>query len=296
MTRIFFIILFFISYVKAQGPTNVIVDSFLTSATNTLNNADFYVQTSLGTNTPYQVLTISGLIGPLSATNTRNTVDLRATGVVWNPPTAVGAVSVISSSASDAAAGVGCQTVTVTGIDASDVEQTATATMNGVTSVNVVPASNWKFINSITCTAVGSTFRNVGYISARITAVTQMTMGLYGSGLGATFGTSIGNGAMYYVPAATTISIKYVKAVSTRFGAAVSTACAVFLFYKETNAASSPIIQWDTLGLENDGQSTAIAEYALSRNFVTGNIIWAEAACGTATTQNVAVLMSGIKY
>ena len=73
--------------------------------------------------------------------------------------------SVKSSSASDAAAGTGLRTLTITYLDSTGAgPNTETVTLNGTTAVNLVN-SNHCFIEKILATTVGSTGSNVGTIS-----------------------------------------------------------------------------------------------------------------------------------
>ena len=63
-----------------------------------------------------------------------------STALTYQTPTAATSLEIVSSSASDAAAGIGAQTVVVVGLDASWNEVSQTITMNGVTAVAIPTA------------------------------------------------------------------------------------------------------------------------------------------------------------
>lgn len=98
--------------------------------------------------------------------------DIWSQGGTWVPPTAARVHAIVSSSADDAAAGTGAQTVEVQGLDASFAVQTETVTLNGVTPVNT--AGSYHIIHRMIVKTAGSGGYNVGTITA--TAATDATV------------------------------------------------------------------------------------------------------------------------
>lgn len=93
--------------------------------------------------------------------STEQTVWNNAT--VWIPPTTASVMNVVSTSASDAAAGTGARTVSVAGLDANYLEISETITMNGTTAVTTT--KQYLRIQRMTVVTAGSTEANVGVIS-----------------------------------------------------------------------------------------------------------------------------------
>lgn len=88
-------------------------------------------------------------------------------------PTAARVHAIVSSSASDAAAGVGARTMRVYGLTAWDAKETSeVVTLNGTTPVNT--ANAYVFINRMVVLTKGATSVNVGNITA--TAATDGTV------------------------------------------------------------------------------------------------------------------------
>lgn len=79
------------------------------------------------------------------------------------PVSTVEALSVVSTSASDAAAGVGARTVLVVGLDTNWVEQEETITLNGLTPV--VGLLLFRRVNFVYVITAGSNTSNVGTIT-----------------------------------------------------------------------------------------------------------------------------------
>lgn len=75
-------------------------------------------------------------------------------------------LEVVSSSASDAAAGVGARTVVITTLDASHVEQTQVVALNGVTPVALT--GTHLHVNEFLVITSGSSHSNVGNITLRL--------------------------------------------------------------------------------------------------------------------------------
>ncbi len=99
--------------------------------------------------------------------------DAAATQQIWLAPTAARVHAIVSTSANDAAAGTGMRTARVTGLTSwATAETSETVTMNGTTPVNT--ASSYVMINKLEALTWGSTFSNVGTITA--TAATDATV------------------------------------------------------------------------------------------------------------------------
>jgi len=96
--------------------------------------------------------------------STNAVVNKMILGTPYTPQGSNGQRSFASSSAADAAAGIGAQQVTITYLDASFVVHTEVVTLNGTTPVNTV-GMNYAYIESIVVTQVGSSGTNLGTIS-----------------------------------------------------------------------------------------------------------------------------------
>lgn len=92
--------------------------------------------------------------------------DLWEGGGLYPFPATAQSIEILSDSASDAAAGTGARTVTITGLDSNYVEQSQTVTLNGVSAVDV--PLTWLRINSTQVATCGSGGFNVGMITTRI--------------------------------------------------------------------------------------------------------------------------------
>lgn len=92
--------------------------------------------------------------------------------VIWpgggliTQPTSAGATTLVSDSASDAAAGTGARTILVSGLDANYFKKSETVTLNGLTPVTCV--NNYLRINQLFMLSAGSNQTNVGNISCVI--------------------------------------------------------------------------------------------------------------------------------
>lgn len=109
------------------------------------------------------------------------------------PPAGGVSMEIVSSSASDAAAGTGGRTVSITYLDASYVQASQTVTLNGITPVAL--AGTILRINSAILVTAGSGETNAGNISVRQTG-----------GLGATYsyilaGAGVAQSSLFTVPA-----------------------------------------------------------------------------------------------
>lgn len=99
--------------------------------------------------------------------------DIWDAGGTWVAPTAARTHQIVSSSASDASAGVGARTIQVCGLQTwASVETSETVTLNGTT--NVPTANTYVIIHRMAVLTKGATSVNVGNITA--TADTDATV------------------------------------------------------------------------------------------------------------------------
>lgn len=87
-------------------------------------------------------------------------------GGVFTFPTAAATTAVVSSSASDTAAGTGARTITVRGVDANYAEVIETVTLNGTTPVNL--SAQLLRVNTLEVASAGSGRVNAGTIDISI--------------------------------------------------------------------------------------------------------------------------------
>lgn len=132
-----------------------------------------------------------------TATDFWSRADATPTQQIWLAPTAARIHAVVSTSATDAAAGTGARTVQISGLKTwASAETSETVTLNGTTAVNTVEA--YVIIHRMQVVTSGSASINAGTISA--TAATDATV---------TSIISIGQGqtqmAIYGVPSTQTL-------------------------------------------------------------------------------------------
>lgn len=159
---------------------------------------------------------------------------------------AAGAVSVVSASANDAAAGTGARTIRVTGLDASYFEVSETVTLNGTTPVSLT--ATMLRINRVEVLTAGSGEVNAGAITASI---------------GATVVTSIPAGAGICQTALFTVPADYDKALLVNIFVSVS-----------SNSAASGVV--NLVKRSSSGVRQTIVSYALDtygNNFVERNLM-----------------------
>lgn len=135
--------------------------------------------------------------------------DVWSVGGAYPWMTAATSLEVVSTSASDAAAGVGARTILIAGLDINYVEVSQTITLNGLTPV-VVPTQLFR-INSILIMSAGATKVNVGDINIR-DAGAGTVRGQVPVGFG------ISRQAVYTVPAGNTLSVHSILFAQTRSG------------------------------------------------------------------------------
>lgn len=152
---------------------------------------------TLGNNPSIDTATQPEDVWPGAELGVLNGIDHR---LIPRPQNVAAAMEIVSSSASDAAAGAGARTVIIGYLDAAYAAQTVTLTMNGTTPV-ALPGTVMR-VNSLRV-ATSGTFggNNVGNISVRLAG-----------GLGATFaylraGIGLARSSLYTVPAGQTLDI-----------------------------------------------------------------------------------------
>jgi len=110
------------------------------------------------------------------------------------------ALEVVSSSASDAAAGTGIRTLILQLLDSNYLASTIPIVLNGTTAVAVPGGAKWLRVNGMIITSAGSNGTNVGTVTLRDTGG-GTTRTIMGAGYG------IARQAVYTVPAGSTLSI-----------------------------------------------------------------------------------------
>lgn len=86
-----------------------------------------------------------------------------SSSTIWVPPTTAAAMTVVSTSASDAAAGTGARTVSIAGLDSDYNEISEIITLEGTTPVTTT--KSYLRIQRMTVASAGSTQGNVGTIT-----------------------------------------------------------------------------------------------------------------------------------
>lgn len=131
---------------------------------------------SLDLNFPIEVAL--GNVGGVTALRKYGMNDVVGTGtydmwplasvMVW--PSVAATISVVSSSANDAAAGTGARTIMINGLDSSYAEISETVTMNGATPV--VTVAQFLRVNSVFAVTAGSGGVNAGNITGTLSGNT----------------------------------------------------------------------------------------------------------------------------
>jgi hypothetical protein len=149
----------------------------------------------------------------------------------WLPaPTSL---EVVSTGASDANAGTGAHTISITTLDVNYVSTSQTITLNGLTPV-AIPGSPLR-INACRCTSAGSGGVNAGDIIIR-DAGAGATRGIILTGIG------VMRQAPFTVPAGFTLAVKYILlAVDSPTGATGKFASISTYFKSATTAIIQPL-------------------------------------------------------
>lgn len=133
------------------------------------NPRDFIIEVAKGNIPGHELVNVSGENADV---DTSSDETIWTAGGSYVAPTAARVHDLASTSANDAAAGTGAQSVRVTGLDASYNEISETKSLNGIT--NVPTDNSYLRINSFEVTAVGSGLVSDGTITA--TAQTDATV------------------------------------------------------------------------------------------------------------------------
>ena len=153
------------------------------------NTVDSYLQTSKALIAGSTPVFVSGV-----NISNGSTEDIWGSSVAaWITPTAATTVNITSSSASDAAAGVGAQTISITGLNGSYAEVSETITMNGV--ANVATSNSYFIIHKMIVLTAGSSATAVG------TIISTWTGGGTPVGPNIVIGSNESQAAIYQVPA-----------------------------------------------------------------------------------------------
>lgn len=135
--------------------------------------------------------------------------DVWSVGGLYPWMTASTALEIISTSASDTAAGVGARTVLIQGLDINYLEVNQTVTLNGTTAV-AIPLPLLR-VNSALIMSAGSTGVNVGDINIR-----RVTGGTVQCQIPLGYG--ISRMALFTVPAGNTLSVHSILFAQTKTG------------------------------------------------------------------------------
>lgn len=157
-------------------------------------------------------------------------------------------LEMVSTSASDAAAGVGARTVSVTGLDANYLQVTQTITLNGVTAV-AIPLPLFR-INSIRVLTSGTSLFNVGDILVR-DAGAGATRGIILVGIG------VVNQAPYTVPAGFTLGVRQILLSVDSDAGTINKFASIRTYFKSPTGA--PILSLP-LGNTNGSSYNHLAE------------------------------------
>lgn len=116
--------------------------------------------------------------------NTPNTtnINLWALQTAWTPLTAASTMELVSSSAADAAAGTGCRSVLIQGLDTNYNQISEFVVPNGAAAVAL--ANSYIVINTAVCLVAGSGNVNAGNITVQVTGAGS-AQGYIAAGFGA---------------------------------------------------------------------------------------------------------------
>lgn len=164
-------------------------------------------------------------------------------GGLYTFPTAASSMEVISSSASDAAAGTGAQTVRIDGLDGQLNPVTAEASLNGTTAVAL--ATPFFRVNSLRVTRAGSGLTNAGEIRVR------------GAGAGTIYGVipigaALASHGIYTVKRGFTAYVVG-SSFAVERGTGSATAVELALYQRFARVATSPWLRRWNFSLDSSG-------------------------------------------
>lgn len=147
-----------------------------------IGTTEFYQRVKQGLVSSYSIVSKFGANTAVGTTYT----TLGNAGT-YQMPTAATALEFVSSSADDAAAGIGAREVTIVGLDSNWAEVTQTLTTNGTTAValgtNLIRLYRWYVSQSGTYPTTAAATSHVGTLTIRVAAAgaTWSSIGLTGS-------------------------------------------------------------------------------------------------------------------
>lgn len=188
-----------------------------------------------------------------TATDLWDRADATPTQQIWVAPTAARVHAIVSSSASDASAGVGARTIKVYGLTSWTAKEVSeTITMNGVTPVNTV--NSYVVIYKLQVLTRGTTSSNVGTITA--TAATDATITAIIRPL-----IGVSQMAIFAWPSTQNLYLMNWKAGINKSSAAVSHATYQLLYNSEPNTQRSNFIEMDLTGRQSTGLNFGIDKF-----------------------------------
>lgn len=173
---------------------------------------DYIVDVALGTIPNASLVTLFGYsfnTGAVTNVNVWETQD------AWTFLTTASTMELLSSSANDAAAGTGCRSALVEGLDTNFAKISEVAVPNGVSTVALT--LTYKIINNVTCITTGSGFVNAGNITVRVTGAGSQ-QGYINAGAGTS------RHGRLTVPAGYTFVIKNIFILANKSGNQATTA------------------------------------------------------------------------
>lgn len=200
------------------------------------------------------------------------TEDIWSQGGTWVAPTAARVHAIVSSSTSDASAGVGARTVMVNGLNGSFADTTETVTMNGTTPVNTV--NSFVIIHRMIVLTVGSSAANVGTITATAATDATISCAIVIAKAQSQFG-------IYQIPAGYS---GYLFAYGGSFYGAANTNLLLELFAKPSGGAFN---LKGTLALNISANCVGVREYAIPTKFTAQTTI---KVSSTSDTNNANVI------
>lgn len=160
-------------------------------------------------------VTLVTMFGYSANTGNVTNVNVWETQDAWTFLTTASTMELLSSSANDAAAGTGCRSALVEGVDTNFAKISEVVVPNGVSTVALT--LTYKIINNVTCITTGSGFVNAGNITVRVTgAGSQQGYILAGAGTS--------RHGRFTVPAGYTYVIKNIFLLANKAGNQATTA------------------------------------------------------------------------